>query len=234
MKWKRWQAVVLCALIVSLVAVPIAAAQAPADAAQEPQSEERRIVDLLKRARSLRGTMRGSISALGVDGFEVTVGHDADASEIHIVAVNDETIYRLAGQEEATFADLQVDDLVVVRLVPESENLAQSVAVVTGRQMRAIDAGQRILQAVQRLLGHSARCGEIVAIGPQSITLETAQGQVVLVLSDESKIMDAEGQEIALGDLQVGDVISVVGRPDPTAPINAGQIRLLPERPAQD
>ncbi|MBC7237458.1 MAG: hypothetical protein H5T69_16575, partial [Chloroflexi bacterium] len=211
--------------------------QMEAEVIAPPQRAPRpgNLLEQLKRARQLVGTIRGEISALADEGFTVT--NPRGALE---VVVNEETRYRIPGVEEPSFADLAVGQLIVVRPVPEEGGLnpedgvtAAVVGVVSEEQMRRIQRGLNLLERLRRLIGGMELRGEVKAIlengeGLYTLAVDTPRGEVTVQATGETKVWIGR-QEASIADVKVGDRVLISGRPDLSCPIHAWRIGVLPE-----
>jgi len=123
---------------------------------------------VLRQALWLRGTQRGEVTDVGKNQFTMQVGEEET-----VIHVDEGTVYRIAGIEEPTFADIEVGQLVIVRVPKDEGAAAKGVAVVTQKQMRRANASQRLLQGAQRALGTIGLRGEVISVDEGVLVIST-------------------------------------------------------------
>ena len=184
------------------------------------------LLSSLKRARRLQGSLRGEVVGVGEDQITVRAG-DREV----VINVDDGTVYRVPGVKDPGLSDIQTGQLVVAG-VPRGENeAAKLVAVVTQTQMRRIAAQARLLRTVRRAVGAMSVRGEVVAVEGDGLVVSTPHGQVTANATEHTRFWVQGKEEATLADISVGDVVTVMGRPDLSCPISAIGIRVMPERP---
>lgn len=215
-------------LVRGVVTAPGAMQATQIGAPPRPQQPFEQLLEALKRARRLDGSLKGEIVAVDVpqSSFTLRVGEDEVS-----VTVDEETQYRIPDVAEPSLADLQVGQLAVVQVSPKTET-ARAVAVVTERQMQRILAEHRLFHAVRRIVGQQGIRGQISEIGEDYVLISTPRGEARINVSDETRFQDAERQEISFEDLEVGQSILVMGLPEISCPIDAKSIWQLPPAPA--
>ena len=192
-----------------------------------PQGRQPNMVDSLRQARRLQGTLRGEVTQVGANSFKVQEGEQEVT-----VAITSDTIFRVPDVENATIDEIQIGQQVVVRMQGES-GIAEVVGVVSGQQMRRIDQGQQRLRQVRRVVGMNGIRGEVTAIEGDTLTLSTPRGDATVNV-DENTRFRVPGQETAsLADIEVGQTLIVMGRPDISVPIDAAMIAVAPDRPPE-
>lgn len=190
----------------------------------EPLANLRQLPQLIRRARQVRGMVKGEIASLGQNQFAVKAGERQTA-----IAVDAETKYRVPNVENATIADLRVGQLVMVEPVDrETETLtAKTVVVVTKEGMQRAIKGVRTLQGLQRLVGLRTMRGQVVSVQGNQLVLTTPRGQVTVNVSEDTKFSVPGAQDATLGALKVGDTVVVRGRPSVGSPIDATRVAVV-------
>ena len=130
-----------------------------------------------------RPAVKGRIEAKTESGFTLSTPH----GEI-TVSVDANTQYRVPGVEQATLADLQIGDTVLVlgRRNEAGELLARRVAVLPPVPVGAIK-------------------GEVTAIEGQTLTVATRGGDKTLLTDENTQFRVPDVEEPTLADIQVGD-----------------------------
>ena len=117
--------------------------------------------------------------------------------------------------------------------VPKDEGAAaKGVAVVTQRQMRRVNASQRLLKGTQRALGTVGLRGEVISVDEDMLVISTPKGEATINVNEETRLRISGADEASLADVQVGDVVVVFGRPNLACPIDATGIQVMPKTPA--
>ena len=187
------------------------------------------LLDSLQRARRLQGTLKGQVASVGDDQLTLSTGESEVA-----VRVDAETSFRVPDVDEPTLEDIESGQLVVVWVPQEEDAAAKSVAIVTERQMRQIATDQRLFRTVQRVVGLSGLRGKVIAIEANILTLSTPRGELTLNVGEDTYFRIPDIEDASLSDVNIGDVIVVMGRADISCPINAIRIQVMPERPAPE
>jgi hypothetical protein len=140
--------------------------------------------------------LRGQVTAIG--GTTLTVKTPDGERQ---VTTNDETRFRIRGVENPTIADVQVGDYIVAKGEPESTGtfVAHVVLVVPGQRLE-----QFIVQ------------GKVTAIEGTTLVLDTLQRAAAerRVTTDEAIFWAPDVGNPSLADVQVGDQVVALGRPD--------------------
>jgi len=182
-------------------------------------------IERLQQARRLQRSWRGEITSVSSDEIVVALGEESRS-----LPLGAETKYRVPDIEEPSWSDLEIGQLVVVVPGAEGEPV-RAVAVVTDRQMQRINAQQRQLRRVRQVVANQGIRGTVVSIGGSTITIDTPRGQRVVNTDQDTRFRLGRDQEAEFGDIQMGDELLVMGQPDPTCPLEAKGVVLLPERP---
>ncbi len=184
-------------------------------------------LQVLRQALQLRGTQRGEVTDVGKDQFTMQVGKEGI-----VIHVDEDTVYRIADIEEPTFADIEVGQLVIVQVSKDEDATAKGVAVVTQRQMRRANASQQFLRGTQRALGVIGLRGEVISVDEGVLVISTPKGEATINVDDETRLRIGGEDEASLAEVQVGDIVVVLGRPNLACPIDATGIQVMPKTPA--
>jgi RNase P/RNase MRP subunit p29 len=114
------------------------------------------------------------------------------------VTTSDETRFRIRGVENPTITDVKVGDYILARGEADSTGtfVAQAILVISGQRV-----GRFIAQ------------GTVSDIEDTTLVLDTLQGKKQ-VTTDEAIFWALDVEDPSLADVQVGDQVVVVGRPD--------------------
>jgi len=208
----------------------IAAGQMQATLITAPKERENRpyakLIQVLRRARRLEKSVRGKVLNVAESSFSMQVGE-----EELTIQVNEETVFHIPDVSEPSLADLEPGQLAVVHLLPGEEHIARSVAVVSKEQMRRINAEIKLLRAVRRAVGSEGLRGQVKSIQGETLVLSLPQGEVTIHVNEDTRFAVRGKENASLEDIQVGDTLLVLGKPDLSCPINASHIVVLPEHP---
>jgi hypothetical protein len=158
--------------------------------------------------------LRGEVTAVSDEGFTLKT---RSGQEVGMVVTSD-TRYRIPGAESPSLADVQVGMLALVRGTWSEDEIFVAQGVGAGNR-------EQIRRWVIRR--HTIR-GEVTAVDLDSgtLTVDTQRGEWTVHTTDDTRyrIPDVEGPTLA--DVQVGDRITVAGRPDEEGD-NAGTARIV-------
>jgi len=151
--------------------------------------------------------VKGRIEAKAESGFTLSTPH----GEI-TVSVDANTHYRVPGVEQATLADLQVGDTVLVlgRRNEAGELLARLVAVLPPVPVGTIK-------------------GEVTAIEGQTLTVATRGGDKTLLTDENTQFRVPDVEEPTLADIQVGDRVFALVEAGEEDTLLAKMVAVLPE-----
>jgi len=137
--------------------------------------------------------LRGQVTAIGDTTLTVKT-LDGERQ----VTTSDETRFRIHGVENPTIADVKVGDYIVAKGEPDSTEtfVTQAILVVSGQRV-----GRFIAQ------------GTVSAIEGTTLVLDTLQGEKQ-VTTDEAIFWAPDVENSSLADVQVGDQVVALGRPD--------------------
>ncbi|MBN1315399.1 MAG: hypothetical protein JXA42_08025 [Anaerolineales bacterium] len=137
----------------------------------------------------VQDVVRGKVTSINSPVIEVLT-HQG----IVTVITDEETRFRILGQENASIDDIMIDDLIVAGGVRTSSGLDAAVVKVVDEQTRRV-----------------VRQGVVITKSENSLEIETSGGQL-LVLTDENTRIRIPGIEQAtLDDIEVGSRILVAG-----------------------
>ena len=137
--------------------------------------------------------LRGQVMA--IEGMALTVKTPDGERQ---VMTNDETRFRIRGVENPAIADVQVGDYILAKGKPDSTGAfaAQAILVIPGQRV-----GRFVAQ------------GTVSAIEGTTLVLDTLQGEKQ-VTTDEAIFWAPDVENPSLADVQVGDQVVALGRPD--------------------
>jgi len=137
--------------------------------------------------------LRGQVMAIG--GTTLTVETPDGERQ---VTTHDETRFRIRGVEDPTIADVKVGDYILARGESDSTGafVVQAIFVMPGQRV-----GRFIAQ------------GTVTAIEGTMLVLDTLQGEK-RVTTDEAIFWAPDVANPSLADVQVGDQVVALGRPD--------------------
>ena len=150
----------------------------------------------------------GEVTAVGDDGFTLQTRNGREVS----VVVTDDTRYRIPGVENPTLADLETGMFALVRGTWQEEVFtAQGVGAASRDQIRR--------RAIR---------GEVTAVDLDSntLTVNTRRGEWTIHTTDDTRYRIPGVENPTLADVQVGDQIIALGRPDRDAE-GQGTARLI-------
>ena len=137
--------------------------------------------------------LRGQVTA--IEGTTLTVKTPDGEQK---VTTSDETRFRIHGVENSTIADVKVGDYILAKGEPDSAGTFVAKAVL-------VMPGQRVGQFVAQ--------GTVSTIEGTSLVLDTLQGEKQ-VTTDEAILWAPDVENPSLADVQVGDQVIALGRPD--------------------
>jgi hypothetical protein len=137
--------------------------------------------------------LRGQVTA--IEGTTLTVKTPEGERE---VTTSDDTRFRIRGIENPTIADVKVGDYILAKGEPDSTGTfeAKAILVMPGQQV-----GRFVAQ------------GTVSAIEGTTLVLDTLQGEKQIT-TDEAIFWAPDVEDSSLADIQVGDQIVALGRPD--------------------
>jgi hypothetical protein len=162
-----------------------------------------------------RGALRGQVVAVEGDALLVNTA----SGEERTVIVSEDTRLRIPGIREPSIEDIDVGDyLGAWGAVSEEGHLLARVVIVVPAEM----AQRR--NAVQ---------GRVAAVEGLTITVETDQGQRIVVTDESTRFVIPGVEDPGIRDVAVGDPILALGRPDDegnllarlVAIVTAGQVQ---------
>lgn len=145
-----------------------------------------------------------------VDGSTLTL-QGQDGAAVTVTAAGDTAITKLAA---GAFADLKVDDIVAVQGDKTGDTYMARTITATGLPATALNGGGRG-QGGAAIPGgaggaQNALFGRIATIAMNTLSLQMADGMTVTVSTAASTTVRKQ-QTGALGDIKVGDTLTVVG-----------------------
>jgi len=151
--------------------------------------------------------VRGRVEATAENGFTLSTPY----GEI-TVSVDADTRYRVPGVEQATVADLQIGDTVLVlgRRNEAGELLARMVAVLPPVAVGGIK-------------------GEVTAIEGQTLTVVTRRGDKTVLTDESTQFRVPDVEQPTLTDIQVGDRIFALVKAGEGDTLLAKLVAVLPE-----
>lgn len=137
--------------------------------------------------------LRGQVTA--IEGMTLTVKTPKGERQ---VTTSDETRFRIRGVENPTIVNVNVGDYILAKGEPDSTGafMAKVILVVSGQRV-----GRFIAQ------------GTVSAIEGTTLVLDTLQGEEQ-VTTDEAIFWAPDVENPSLADVQVGDQVVALGRPD--------------------
>ncbi len=128
------------------------------------------------------------------------------------VSVDNETVYRVPGVEDAGLADLQVGDTVLSlgRRDGEGGFLARMVAVLPPMPLGTVK-------------------GQVTAIEGQTVTLDTARGERALQTDGATQYLVPDVEEPTLGDVEQGDRVFAIVQAQDDGALLAKMVSVIPE-----
>jgi hypothetical protein len=167
-------------------------------------------VGAASRDQIRRHAIRGEVTGVDLAAGTLTVDAGEDEWTVH---TTDDTRYRVPEVENPTLADVQVGARVVV----------------AGRRDEGDDyAGTaRLIAVVPKDLVKGR--GRVTAIEGNTLTIETWRGDYTVVTDEDTRYRARDIEEPSLADIQVGDVILVVGFEQEEGVILARGIGILGE-----
>jgi hypothetical protein len=163
------------------------------------------------RRQLRRHALRGEVTAIDLDSGSLTLSTRRGEWSIQ---TDENTRYRISDVDDATLADAQVGD---------------EVLVIGKRDEEQQNAGTARLIAVlpQRVTGR----GQVTAIEGNVISVDTPQGELTLNTTDDTRYRMADVEDPALDDVQVGDRILFAGQPAESEgdSVTAQLIAVVPE-----
>ncbi len=143
-----------------------------------------------------RGALRGQVVA--VEGDTLLV--NTLSGEERTVIVGEGTRLRIPGVQEPTLENVEVGDGVGAwgEINEDGDLLATAVVIVPAEM-----AQRRFLV-----------WGRVTAMEGQTLTVETRQGERIVVTDDSTHFRIAGVEDPGLDDVSVGDTIMALGRPD--------------------
>ena len=157
-------------------------------------------------AAELQGRfLRGQVTA--IEGTTLTVKTPDGERQ---VTTNDGTRFHIRGVENPTIADVQMGDYILAKGESDSTGafVAKAVLVVPG---------QRVAQFIVQ--------GTVSAIEGTTLVLDTLQGEKQ-VATDEALFWAPDVENPSLADVQVGDQVVALGRPDEEGSLAAKLVAL--------
>ncbi len=143
-----------------------------------------------------RGALRGQVAAIEGDTLLVNTVSGEERS----VIAGEDTRLRIPGVREPSIEDIEVGDYVGAwGEINEDGQLLATVVVILPSEM----APRRFL-----VLGH------VAAMEGQTLTVETGQGERMVVTDDATRFRIPGVEGPGLEDVSVGDPILALGRPD--------------------
>ena len=137
--------------------------------------------------------LRGQVTA--IEGTTLTVKTPDGERQ---VTTSDEARFRIRGVENPTIADVKVGDYILARGEPDSMGIfvAKAILVMPGHRV-----GRFVAQ------------GMVSDIEGTTLVLDTLQGEKQ-VTTDEAIFWAPDVEDPSLADVQVGDQVVALGRPD--------------------
>jgi hypothetical protein len=143
-----------------------------------------------------RGALRGQVGAIEGDTLLVNTASGEERS----VIVGEDTRLRIPGVREPSVEDIEVGDYVGAwgEITEDGDLLATAVVVIPSE----------IAQRRWVVQGH------VTAVDGQTLTVETRQGERIVVTDDSTGFRIPGVEDPGLDDVSVGDPILAFGRPD--------------------
>jgi len=140
------------------------------------------------------------------------------------VLTTPETRFWVRGVEQPTLNDVQVGSLVLVRGQRDEEGnlVARLVAVIPPRLVRRI-ARSRGIRGI----------GRVIAIEGDTLLLQTRRGEVRVLTTAETRFRVRGVEQPTLNDVQVGDIVLVLGHHDEEGNLVARLVAVVPIRQRQ-
>jgi hypothetical protein len=160
-----------------------------------------------------RGALRGQVVAVEGDTLLVNTLSGEERS----VVVGEETRLRIPGVREPSIESIEVGDCVGAwGEIDEDGDLLATVVVIVPAEM----AQRRFV-----VMGH------VTAMEGQTLTVETRQGERIVLTDDSTHFRIAGVEDPGLEDVSVGDTILALGRPDKEGNLLARAVAMV--TPAQ-
>ena len=143
-----------------------------------------------------RGALRGQVAAIEGDSLLITT----PAGEEQSVITHEETRFRIPGVRKPSIGDVDIGDhLGAWGRRNEHGDLVASVVIVVPAELA------RRGYVVQ---------GQVASLEGLTITVETGQGERVVVTRESTRFFIPGLEEPGIGDVTIGDPILALGRPD--------------------
>jgi hypothetical protein len=162
-----------------------------------------------------RGALRGQVSAIEGDSLLITT----PAGDEQTIITNERTRFRIPGVREPSIGDVEVGDYVGAwGQRNEDGDLVASVVIVVPAELAR--------------RGYVMQ-GQVTAVEGLTISVETGQGERVVVTHEATRFFVPGVEEPGIGDVSVGDPILALGRPDDEGNLVARVVAIITQRQVQ-